>query len=391
MRDQKTGPLAVGVVPMETRRPVIVRLAQRAEELGYTGFFVAEGWGHDATALLAEIAVRTSTIAIGSNVLNVWGRSPATIAMSAASLAEISGGRYILGLGAGSPALAEGLDSTPFHEPVRRLETVTTQVRRLLDGQCAEPARGSTVAPLRLAITPASRVPIAVAALGPRALTVAGRLADAWTPFFLPRRKPARGHHHSPWRRDPGSPGGLGPGARHLARHLGRRRGRPPPGQVHRGLVDRLLSHQNGTDVSAAVAPAGFRQFGRRGGSRRERATASQEVDVLVEQLTLSGTPAQARAGINSWFTAGADMPCLVLPPNADPTSSMRSSPHWHQPPINTQAMAWAQGQRPRRPTPGLITARRQPRPLLGATTAHTAHACTSAATSGVTRTACMH
>lgn len=319
MRDQKTRPLAVGLVPMETRRPVIVRLAQRAEVLGYTGFFVAEGWGHDATALLAEIAVRTSTIAIGSNVLNVWGRSPATIAMSAASLAEISGGRYILGLGAGSPALAEGLHSTPFHEPVRRLETVTTQVRRLLDGQRAEPAQGSTVAPLRLAITPTTRVPIAVAALGPRALTVAGRLADAWTPFFLPRgnlpaaittvrgaairdRPGASGQGPSVW---PGIPVAVADdplrarsaAAWWIAFYLTRM------GPMYPQLLRRLGF---ASSVDAVVAAESGQQL-------------PQEAEVLVEQLTLSGTPAQARAEINSWFTAGADMPCLVLPPNADP------------------------------------------------------------------------
>ncbi|MFN2562525.1 MAG: LLM class flavin-dependent oxidoreductase [Jatrophihabitans sp.] len=58
---------------MGTRREVIVHLAQRAEALGYSSFSVAEGWGHDAFALLAEIAVRTTTVRIGVNVVNVWG------------------------------------------------------------------------------------------------------------------------------------------------------------------------------------------------------------------------------------------------------------------------------------------------------------------------------
>src|SRR3954451_21979151 len=111
-------PLGVGLVPMETRRDVVLRIATRAEELGYSSFSVAEGWGHDATVLLAEVAVRTSRIRLGTGVLNVWGRSPATIAMLATSLHQISDGRFTLGLGAGSPQLAEGLHATLFTAPV---------------------------------------------------------------------------------------------------------------------------------------------------------------------------------------------------------------------------------------------------------------------------------
>src|ERR1700709_315790 len=100
-------PLAVGLTPMETRRDVVLHVATRAEELGYTSVSVAEGWGHDASVLLAEVALRTSRIGLGSGVLNVWARSGATIARAAASLDELSGGRFVLGLGAGSPPLAE--------------------------------------------------------------------------------------------------------------------------------------------------------------------------------------------------------------------------------------------------------------------------------------------
>ena len=74
-------PLAVGLTPMETRRPVVLRLAQRAEQLGYHAFYLAEAWGHDATVLLTEVATRTERIRLGTGVLNIWGRSPASLAM----------------------------------------------------------------------------------------------------------------------------------------------------------------------------------------------------------------------------------------------------------------------------------------------------------------------
>src|SRR3954463_11792224 len=176
-------PLGVGLVPMETRRDVVLRIATRAEELGYSSFSVAEGWGHDAGVLLAEVAARTSRIRLGAGVLNIWGRSPATIAMLAASLGEASGGRFDLGLGAGSPQLAEGLHDVEFRAPVARLAEVTRQVRGLLDGERLQPTLPGGSRPLRLAIQPATEIPIQLAALGPRAVRVCGELADAWIPF----------------------------------------------------------------------------------------------------------------------------------------------------------------------------------------------------------------
>src|ERR1700709_1348990 len=113
-------PLSVGLTPLETRREAVLHVATRAEQVGYDAFFLAEGWGHDAPVLLAEVAGRTSRISIGTGVLNVWGRSAAQIAMLATSLHEISGGRFVLGLGAGSPGLAESLHDRPFRPPARR-------------------------------------------------------------------------------------------------------------------------------------------------------------------------------------------------------------------------------------------------------------------------------
>jgi alkanesulfonate monooxygenase SsuD/methylene tetrahydromethanopterin reductase-like flavin-dependent oxidoreductase (luciferase family) len=151
--------------------------------LGYDAFFVAEGWGHDASVLLAEVATRTSRIRIGTGVLNIWGRSAAQIAMLAASLHEISEGRFVLGLGAGSPTLAEGLHDVKFRAPVQRLAAMTRQVRALLDGERVSPGNGSRG--LRLAVGPYP-VPIMLAALGPAAIRACGEVADGWSPFLFP-------------------------------------------------------------------------------------------------------------------------------------------------------------------------------------------------------------
>src|SRR2546423_15458240 len=81
-----TRALAVGLTPLETRRDVVLHVASRAEQLGYDAFCLAEGWGHDAPVLLAEVATRTSRIRLGTGVLNVWGRSAASLAMLATTL-----------------------------------------------------------------------------------------------------------------------------------------------------------------------------------------------------------------------------------------------------------------------------------------------------------------
>jgi alkanesulfonate monooxygenase SsuD/methylene tetrahydromethanopterin reductase-like flavin-dependent oxidoreductase (luciferase family) len=74
----------VALTPIETRHDVIVRAAQLADELGYEAFAVPEGWGLDSTLLLTELALRTRRVTLVSAVLSVWGRSPATLAMTAA-------------------------------------------------------------------------------------------------------------------------------------------------------------------------------------------------------------------------------------------------------------------------------------------------------------------
>jgi alkanesulfonate monooxygenase SsuD/methylene tetrahydromethanopterin reductase-like flavin-dependent oxidoreductase (luciferase family) len=177
----------VALTPMETRREVIVRAAVLADELGYETFSVPEGWGLDSTPVLTEIALRTDRIRLASGILSVWGRTPATLAMTAATLHQVSGGRYVLGLGASTRALAEGFHDTPFEQPAGKLRDVVAQVRALLAGRPAQPHRVPGARPLRLGQPPAPEVPIWVAALGPRATQVAAELGDGWIPALVAR------------------------------------------------------------------------------------------------------------------------------------------------------------------------------------------------------------
>ena len=177
----------VALTPMETRRDVIVRAAMFADELGYEVFAVPEGWGLDSTPVLAEIALSTTRIQVASGVLSVWGRTPATLAMTAATLHQVCGGRYVLGLGASTKALAEGFHDTPFKHPAGKLRDTVNQVRTLLSGLPAELHHAPAARPLRLAQPPAPEVPIWVAALGRHTTRVAAELGDGWIPALVAR------------------------------------------------------------------------------------------------------------------------------------------------------------------------------------------------------------
>ncbi len=182
-----SGRRGVGLTPMETRRDVIVRTAVLADELGYELFAVPEGWGLDSTPVLTEIALRTARIRLASGVLSVWGRTPATLAMTATTLYQVCGGRYLLGLGASTKALAEGFHDTAFEHPAAKLRDAVAKVRALLAGQHAQLGQVPAARPLRLGQPPVPDLPIWVAALGQHTTRVAAELGDGWIPALVAR------------------------------------------------------------------------------------------------------------------------------------------------------------------------------------------------------------
>jgi alkanesulfonate monooxygenase SsuD/methylene tetrahydromethanopterin reductase-like flavin-dependent oxidoreductase (luciferase family) len=295
---------------METRREVILRVADLAERLGYAEFQLAEGWGYDAGVLLAEIATRTSRIGLGTGVLNVWGRSPAGIAMLAAGLAEVSGGRFSLGLGAGSPRLADDLHGEPFRAPVRRLAAVARQVRALLDGEPAVASSGG--AGLRLAAPPAARVPLHLAALGPAAIRVCGELADAWFPFLLP----VSGLKAATGLLEEGAAGSVRPRVS-PAIPTAVLPGRAATREVAAWWVAFYLTRM-GPLYPATLRAAGFGDAVdavRAANGRGVAPTVPPAADALIDELVLTGDADAARSALDRWYAAGAELPAIVLPP----------------------------------------------------------------------------
>jgi alkanesulfonate monooxygenase SsuD/methylene tetrahydromethanopterin reductase-like flavin-dependent oxidoreductase (luciferase family) len=178
--------VGVGVTPFHTDADVTIRLVQRAEELGYGRFGTAEGWTHDAVVLLTELAAVTERIGLATAVLPIWSRTPAAIAMAAASLQRASGGRFSLGLGSSSPPLVEGLHGLTWERPLDRLRATVVAVKALLAGERV-PLERDDVRPLRLGVPVEPPVPIVLAALAPGAIRLAGELADEWLPFLWAR------------------------------------------------------------------------------------------------------------------------------------------------------------------------------------------------------------
>ncbi len=257
--------VAVSLMPLENRRETLLHLAVGADRRGYDGFFLPETWAHDTTVLLAEAAVRTERVGLGTGVLSIWSRSPGQIAMAAATLHDVSRGRFTLGLGASTKQLTEGLHDVPFTPPVRKMRSVVTQVKALLRGERVPLETAKDARPLRLNLPPAPEVPIYLAGLADATVRLAGEVADGWVPFLYPRSRLGDGA---------GAPeGGRGPRrARGPAadRAVGPDRRRPRRRRSAQGgrVISRLLPDLDGPLLSRDDRAARLREGGRRGPGR---------------------------------------------------------------------------------------------------------------------------
>jgi F420-dependent oxidoreductase-like protein len=173
----------------------LIELAQEAERLGYDSAWTAEAWGVDAVTPLAWLGALTSTIRLGTAIMQIPGRSPANTAMTAATLDLLSGGRFLLGLGTSGPQVVEGWHGQEWGKPLVRTREYVEIVRAALRRERLEhhgehydvPVLGGTGLgkPLKLMARPLrANLPIYLAALGPRAVEQAFELADGWLPIF---------------------------------------------------------------------------------------------------------------------------------------------------------------------------------------------------------------
>jgi F420-dependent oxidoreductase-like protein len=171
-----------------------VEFAVEAERLGLDVCWVAEAWGADAPSPLGYLAARTERMLLGSGVIQIGTRSPVTIAQTAMTLAHLSGGRFLLGLGVSGPQVMEGLHGVPFGHPLGRMRETVEIVRRVFTGEKVTyagrhyglPLAGSK--PMRVSLPPVS-VPVYLATLSPKMLALTGEIADGWLgTSFIPEQ-----------------------------------------------------------------------------------------------------------------------------------------------------------------------------------------------------------
>jgi alkanesulfonate monooxygenase SsuD/methylene tetrahydromethanopterin reductase-like flavin-dependent oxidoreductase (luciferase family) len=301
-------------MPLETRREAIIGLATEGDRLGYDGFFLPETWAYDITVLLAEAAARTTRITLGTGILGIWNRSAATIAMAAATLHAMSGGRFVLGLGASTPQLAEGLHDTPFeatgaaHAPDGHADPCAAPRR-------AHPARGDDERPRAQAQRAAG-----ARACHPRrrarrrddaARGRAGRRVGALPLSVVAarnRRRTAPRGRGAGW--PSGSPPEIHPSVPVVVADTDAKAREGAAwfvsfyvttmGTVYR---DSLTRQGYGKAVEAVLAANAPKFTG----------AVPADAEELLEQLIVYGTPPEARRRLGRWHEAGAAFPVLLL------------------------------------------------------------------------------
>jgi F420-dependent oxidoreductase-like protein len=166
----------------------ITTFTTEAERLGVDFVWSAESWGHDAVTPLAYLAAKTSRIKLGAGIMQAVARTPANTAMTAMTLASMSHGRFIMGLGASGPQVVEGWHGVPFRKPIQRIREVIDIVRIVSSGERLEyhgqiydlPLPGGEGKSLKSGARPQPGIPVYLATLSPKALELTGEVADGW-------------------------------------------------------------------------------------------------------------------------------------------------------------------------------------------------------------------
>ena len=180
-----------------------VAMAQEADRLGFDSVWTSEAWGADAVTVASWIAATTEQIGIGTAIMQMPARTPATTAMTVATLDQLSGGRVLLGLGTSGPQVVEGWHGQAWGKPLTRTREYVGIVRTILrreeplehhGAHYDIPYSGDDATglgkPLKLIVhPPRADVPIYLAAIGPKNVALAAEIADGWLPiFFSPER-----------------------------------------------------------------------------------------------------------------------------------------------------------------------------------------------------------
>lgn len=292
----------------------IVDLVVLAEQLGYESAWLAEGHGGDQFALLAACAVRTSRIRLGTSISSVFVRTAPTIAMAASTVADLSGGRFILGLGSSHKAQVEPEHGVVYSKPLTRTRETVAIVRELVrNGRVQFEGQTIRIESFDLWYAPRQRdIPVYLSAVFAKGIALTGEVADGiiLTRSTLQTASRVRAQLDAAARgvgRDPGNielttllPTSVGetrdaalaalrPG---LAFYLG-----------FFPRYNRMMAEHGFPDEAAAIAQAW---------KRGDRETAERTVsDAMIDATSIAGTPEQCRAKIEAYRQSGFDLPII--------------------------------------------------------------------------------
>jgi F420-dependent oxidoreductase-like protein len=202
----KLGLTAAGFGPKVS---INLELVREAERLGYDSTWTAEAYGGDAVTPAAWLLARTERIKVGTAIMQMPARTPALTAMTAMALDQLSGGRFILGLGVSGPQVVEGWHGVPYGKPLTRTREYIAIVRQILarekplehhgehyDIPNTGPGTTGLGKPLRSIVHGNPALPIYVASISPAGLRTAAEVADGVFPLWM---NPARFELLEPW------------------------------------------------------------------------------------------------------------------------------------------------------------------------------------------------
>lgn len=306
-----------GISPGE-RWDKALHLARLADQLGYDSIWLGETWGYELFSSLSDIARNTERIKVGAGIANVFTRSAALIAMSAATVDEQSNGRLLLGLGSSGHIVIERLHGVPFKKPLRRIREYTDVINTLIagerldyDGELLHLTQG-----FRLRMNPIrDHIPIYVASLTPKSLQQSGEIADGILPIYWP------GWAYGELRRmldDASASAGRPAGSVKIAPYITtalveseseraelRRAARGPVafyiGRMGDFYAEHLERHGYGEEVAAVQA----------GWVDGHDAAAAGVSDRLLDDTALVGTADEIAEKLRQWTAAGLEEPLL--------------------------------------------------------------------------------
>jgi alkanesulfonate monooxygenase SsuD/methylene tetrahydromethanopterin reductase-like flavin-dependent oxidoreductase (luciferase family) len=329
---QATAPLglSLGVPPGPAEREHLLACAAVADDLGVDSLWVAEASGRDAVPFLTQLALRTRRARLGTGIINPFSRTPAMLAMTFATLDELSGGRMVIGLGSSSANVVEHWHGLRFKQPLRRIRETIEIVNQIVagrpltyEGEIFSLRRG-----LRLQFEPVrGHIPVYVAATTPPSIRQSGEVADGVMPIHWPRER-------------------LGELRRLLAEGAAAA-GRDAASLVIAPSVNLVIAERGDDEAWRAAREPIAHYAGRMGAfypemltrygyeaevqairaawERRDPAAAAAAVsDRLLQATSIAGTVDACAESLRALRTLGADLPIIPLPPG-DPVSLGRT------------------------------------------------------------------